>query len=32
VPMHAREIIPPGTLGAILTQAGLSVDELRELL
>ena len=32
VPLHARRIIKPGTLESILDQAGLSVDELRELL
>ncbi len=32
VPMHARVVIKPKTLQSILDQAGLSADELRELL
>ncbi len=32
VSVHARDIVKPGTLRAILEQAGLTVDELVELL
>jgi len=32
VAIHAGRIIPPGTLAAILSQAGISTDELRGLL
>ena len=32
VPIHARVVIKPKTLQSILDQAGLSVDELRDLL
>ena len=32
VPVHSREVIKPKTLQSILEQAGLSVDEFRELL
>ena len=32
VPVHAGEIIPPGTLSSILRQAGLSVEEFSALL
>jgi predicted RNA binding protein YcfA (HicA-like mRNA interferase family) len=32
VPVHSNEIIPPRTLGYILEQAGLRVDEFIELL
>lgn len=32
VSVHAREIVKPGTLRGVLEQAGLTVDELVELL
>ena len=32
VPVHRGKIVKPGTLGNILRQAGLTADELRELL
>jgi predicted RNA binding protein YcfA (HicA-like mRNA interferase family) len=32
VPVHRKEILPPKTLKSILDQAGLTVDELLELL
>ena len=32
IPMHAREIILPKTLASILEQAGVTADELRDLL
>jgi predicted RNA binding protein YcfA (HicA-like mRNA interferase family) len=32
VPLHGRRSIPPKTLAAILSQAGLGADELRNLL
>lgn len=32
VPVHRGKIIKPGTLGNVLRQAGLTADELRELL
>ena len=32
VPVHAGRVMPPGTLKAILRDAGISTDELRELL
>ena len=32
VPLHAGKDLPPGTLKSVLQQAGLSVDELVELL
>jgi predicted RNA binding protein YcfA (HicA-like mRNA interferase family) len=32
IPVHAGEILAPKTLLSILEQAGISVDELRELL
>ncbi|HLZ23662.1 MAG TPA: type II toxin-antitoxin system HicA family toxin [Ktedonobacterales bacterium] len=30
--IHARQIVPPGTLGSILAAAGLTPDQLRKLL
>lgn len=32
VPFHGSKVIPPGTLRSILRQAGMSVEELKELL
>lgn len=32
VPLHGNRDLPPGTLRSILRQAGLGVEELRELL
>ncbi|MDP9353913.1 MAG: type II toxin-antitoxin system HicA family toxin [Chloroflexota bacterium] len=32
IAVHAGKIVPPGTLSNILRQAGLTADELRELL
>jgi predicted RNA binding protein YcfA (HicA-like mRNA interferase family) len=32
IPVHAGRVIPPGTLKGILRDAGISEDELRELL
>ena len=32
VPIHGNEILSPGTFRSILQQAGLSIDQLRELL
>jgi len=32
VPVHGNKPLPPGTLAAILRQAGISNDELREML
>lgn len=32
VPVHSGRIIPPGTLQNILNQAGLTTDDLRDLL
>ena len=32
IPVHGRRILPPKTLTSILAQAGITVDELAELL